>query len=245
MKKDNNKKSIKVNDAILRNIVSECIRKCLKERVLGPNDSFTPYTAKDREENFPPFYGGGNPDPKKRNPSYAKALAAAEERRRQKEAEKALRETVGKSIRKVLAERFDNGEARLVSTLCTHEQLEQMAEADRFINFNTDKRGWYLIRVSVDNAKGSLKESLRRIDVFFDLKELENQNEDRAGDGAAILRDLEFMTWNGMYDVELNVYQFRNDFLKQSFNTCRLADMLNHLDSIDHLSDEKNWGFSE
>ena len=47
-------------------------------------DEITPYTEKDREENFRPFFGYDPRTAEERNPSYAKALRDAEERMRQR-----------------------------------------------------------------------------------------------------------------------------------------------------------------
>lgn len=70
-----------VKESELRKI----IRKILKEGVV---DHFTPYTKADRERNFIPFTDKDTRTPEERNPSYAAALKAAAERRRQRELQK-------------------------------------------------------------------------------------------------------------------------------------------------------------
>ena len=86
-------RKITLTESEFRDIVKECVRKALKETVLGPNDKFTPYSKKDREENFAPYNGKASKDMCKRNPSYAAALKAAEERRKAKQNEECVNES--------------------------------------------------------------------------------------------------------------------------------------------------------
>ena len=75
---------VRLTEQDLHKVINESVRRIIKERILGQGESFTPYTEKDREENFSSFHGGDKRTPEERNPSYAKALRDAEERRRQK-----------------------------------------------------------------------------------------------------------------------------------------------------------------
>lgn len=72
-----------LNENTINKIIKETINETVKEV-----DRFTPYTAQQRERNFSPFRGGDMRSPEERNPSYAAAKKAAEERRRQREMEK-------------------------------------------------------------------------------------------------------------------------------------------------------------
>lgn len=54
----------------------------------GVVDKFTPYTPEEREQNFIPFTSKDTRTPFQKNPSYERALKAAQERRRQREMEK-------------------------------------------------------------------------------------------------------------------------------------------------------------
>ena len=74
--------SIKINEQQLRRIIRETLNnKEIKEAIVS---HFTPYTEKDREENFRPFFGYDPRTAEERNPSYAKALRDAEERMKQR-----------------------------------------------------------------------------------------------------------------------------------------------------------------
>lgn len=73
---------MRYNDRKLSRIISESVKKVLNERILGPGERFTPYTEKDRRENFAPYDPNVRIDRsmEERNPSYAKELKAAQER---------------------------------------------------------------------------------------------------------------------------------------------------------------------
>lgn len=75
----------KIKESQLLNIVSEEYDKLVKEGIV---DKFTPYTPEEREQNFIPFTSKDTRTPFERNPSYERALKAAQERKRQKELEK-------------------------------------------------------------------------------------------------------------------------------------------------------------
>ena len=83
--KNKNKQVVKVNDAIMRQIVSESVANYLAEKILGAGESFTPYTDDEKKRNFDYLLTGCGRTPEERNPSYAKAKAEAEERRRKKQ----------------------------------------------------------------------------------------------------------------------------------------------------------------
>ena len=74
------KHKISLKESELRGIVKECITKALSETVLGNGDRFTPFSEKDREENFAPYNGKVSTNMFKRNSSYKTALMAAKER---------------------------------------------------------------------------------------------------------------------------------------------------------------------
>ena len=62
----------------------------LKQGMIGEGvvDKFTPYTNSEKAKNFEYLLTGCGRTPEERNPAYAKALKAAEERRKQKQAQK-------------------------------------------------------------------------------------------------------------------------------------------------------------
>lgn len=72
-------------------------------------DKFTPYTPEECKQNFSPFFGGDKRSAFERNPSYEKALKAAQEKKRQKEQQKKLSESQFKDLVKsiILKEGFD------------------------------------------------------------------------------------------------------------------------------------------
>lgn len=74
-----NKKVIRITEADLHRMVSEAVRKVMNEKVV---DKFTPYTPEEREQNFIPFTSKDKRSSFERNPSYERALRAAQERRR-------------------------------------------------------------------------------------------------------------------------------------------------------------------
>lgn len=73
-------------------IVSEEYDRLVKEGSIPVDerivDKFTPYTPEEREQNFIPFTSKDTRNAFERNPSYERALKAAQERKRQKELEK-------------------------------------------------------------------------------------------------------------------------------------------------------------
>lgn len=81
------KKTIVINEERLRNIVESSIRDIITERVLGAGESFTEYTPEEKARNFEYLKTGFGRSAEERNPAYAAAKKAAEERMaRRKEA---------------------------------------------------------------------------------------------------------------------------------------------------------------
>lgn len=82
----------------------------LKEDLLGEGrevDRFTPYTPEEKARNFEYLRTGFGRSPEERNPSYAKALRDAEERRRQKQIQQrneSIDETVNYGAERVVAD---------------------------------------------------------------------------------------------------------------------------------------------
>lgn len=66
---------------INENRISEIIKEVIDESLVS---QFTPYTADEREKNFKALRGEYDRSLEDRNPSYAKALRAAQERMRKK-----------------------------------------------------------------------------------------------------------------------------------------------------------------
>lgn len=66
---------------ISENRIAEIVKEVIDEALVS---QFTPYTADDRERNFKAVRGEYDRSLEDRNPSYAKALRAAQERMKKK-----------------------------------------------------------------------------------------------------------------------------------------------------------------
>lgn len=70
-----------MNSFLKENVLDRIVENAVHEAIV---QHFTPYSKEDRERNFIPFTDKDTRTPEERNPSYAKALKAAEERRKKK-----------------------------------------------------------------------------------------------------------------------------------------------------------------
>ena len=76
----------KLNKKQIREAFEKTIKEILMERILGQGESFTDYTPEEKERNFEYLRTGNGRTPEERNPSYAAALKAAQERMAKKKA---------------------------------------------------------------------------------------------------------------------------------------------------------------
>lgn len=77
------KKTIQIRESELKGLIRECVLKAMNETILGPGEKFKPFTQAEKKRNFAPYDPEQQdqlPSMEKRNPSYAKALKAAQER---------------------------------------------------------------------------------------------------------------------------------------------------------------------
>lgn len=141
---------IKLNKQQLCNLISESVKRALIERILGPGERFTPYTEKDREENFSGLFYG---TPEERNPSYAQAKKEAQERLRKKKEMKAqgmVQEAVDYGWEVTSSEAMDAynmaadamGEDVINKAIVQCLSTEQLADCLAYIFRNYDFREW-------------------------------------------------------------------------------------------------------
>lgn len=75
------KQIIRLTENDLHKVIKESVKRIIKERELGADEKFTPYTPEEAERNRKAYMWG---TPEERNPSYAKAKAEAAARRKSK-----------------------------------------------------------------------------------------------------------------------------------------------------------------
>ena len=76
------KQIIRLTEQDLHKIIKETVQQIMSERVLGQGETFTPY---EKGEGQRMWNAAQERTPEERNPSYARALKAAQERKMRKQ----------------------------------------------------------------------------------------------------------------------------------------------------------------
>ena len=103
----------------------------LKEDLLGEGrevDRFTPYTPEEKARNFEYLRTGFGRSPEERNPSYAKALKAAEERRRQKQMRQNNESIAESELRQAISEVLSEWKKSINEDGYSYNGIEQQAQ---------------------------------------------------------------------------------------------------------------------
>lgn len=167
-----NKKDTKIlNESSLREIVRNKIATILKEKILGQGESFTPYTPEEKARNFEYLKTGFGRSAEERNPAYAAALKAAQERKARKAA--GLEEDYSQS------QQIDDAKKQSIVRQTAINALKQNG-------FNTifgDETNYYTFKVSVNTPQDDKKvfSILKNALGVVDTNDLGVQLESRLG----------------------------------------------------------------
>ena len=165
----------------------------LKEDLLGEGrevDRFTPYTPEEKARNFEYLRTGFGRSPEERNPSYAKALKAAEERRKQKQMQQkneSIDETMNYGAERVAADNkyadeFYNRHVKSKTELCDKcMETGQISQIGRC--YKALLNAYSMEEVQQDarllKVKQEIKNKLEEIISFVQNKMANSQNESK------------------------------------------------------------------